>query len=75
MDGKTVSEKTHEGTMKVVVVQQDGGRFAIDYGGMRMMNLGNARSTFATAREAQESADLAVSLTGHRCYRACSAWS
>jgi hypothetical protein len=78
MGAKTVSEKTHEATMKVLIVQGDEGqdpRFSVDYGGMKMMNLGNRGVTFATAREAQEGADLAVSLTGHRCYWACSDWS
>jgi hypothetical protein len=78
MDAKAVSEKTHEGTMKVVVVQVDEGqgpRYSIDYAGMKMMNLGKRKGTFVTAREAQAAADLAVELTGHRCYRACSDWS
>jgi hypothetical protein len=75
MAAKTVSEKTHEETMKVLIVQDEGQRFSIDYGGMKMMNLGKNKATYATVREAQEAADLAVDLTGHRCYWACSDWS
>jgi hypothetical protein len=78
MDDKTVSERIHDGTMNVRVVQRDEGpgqRFAIAYGGARMMNLGDRRSTFTSAREAQQAADLAVELTGHRCYWACTNWS
>ena len=75
MEAKTVSERTHEGTQKVAIVERDGALFAIDYSGMKMMNLGNRRNEFSSAQEAQKAADLAVDLTGHRCYWGCSAWS
>jgi hypothetical protein len=77
MDDRTVSERSHEGTMRVMIIQRDEGpgRFTIEYDGARMINLGNARSTFASAGEAQAAADHAVDLTGHRCYWGCSAWT
>jgi hypothetical protein len=77
MTDKTVSERTHDGTMKVMILERDEGQgssFAIEYGN-KWINLGNPRATYPSAKDAQEAADLAVDLTGHRCYWACSAWT
>jgi hypothetical protein len=73
--GKTVSERIHDETMHVTIVQDGDARYSIAITGTTMMNIGNPRKTFGSAQEAKAAADLAVDRTGHRCYWSCSKWS